>query len=115
MSSTATGILVDIRSTEETEFLNKNSVFYKVHNDLPLNDMSNYITEYNLNHQTPLMYAVILNKPEYIKQLIKYDICRIDDFNKTAYDYALENRPLIDPSIIDALAEYETPIQIEPR
>jgi ankyrin repeat protein len=97
-----TGILDNIISTESTEFTNENSLFYKIYNDLPLNDLNDYITEYNLNHQTPLMYASYLNKLDYVQQLIPYDVCRIDDFNKTALDYA------IDESIRELLAQYET-------
>lgn len=89
-----TGILYDIRSNENTIF-KKDSVFKYIHDNpksmlIPTSYMDNYVTEFNFNGQTPLMYSVLINNLIFVKTLLRYDVGKVDDFNKSALDYAYE-------------------------
>ena len=89
-----TGILYDIRSNENTIF-KKDSVFKYIHDNpkstlIPTNYLDTYVTEFNYNDQTPLMYSVLINNLSFVKTLLKYDVGKVDDFNKSALDYAYE-------------------------
>ena len=89
-----TGILYDIRSNENTMF-KRDSIFKYIHDNpkstsIPMKYIDNYITEFNYNGQTPLMYSVLINNLNFAKTLLKYDIGKVDDFNKSALDYAYE-------------------------
>jgi hypothetical protein len=85
-----TGILADIRSHDPppTTFTDSTRIFGAICRNEPILDLSEYITEYNLAHQTPLMYASLLDRIEYVRQLLPYDVGRIDDYEKNALDYA---------------------------
>lgn len=65
----------------------------------------NYNGETNYSGQTPLMIATCLNNLFYVQQLIRYDIGKIDEFDKSALDYAYEFN--VDPKIIDLLEQFE--------
>lgn len=89
-----TGILYDIRSNDNTIF-KKDCVFKYIHDNpkstsIPTNYLNTYVTEFNYNGQTPLMYSVLINNLSFVKILLKYDIGKVDDFNKSALDYAYE-------------------------
>lgn len=66
--------------------------------------MSDYI-ERNLNHQTPLMLAVKLNKKKFVKLLLN-EACQIDDKDNIALDFA--NKYNADVEIKKMLEIYET-------
>ena len=72
---------------------------------IPSRLLSNYIGETNYSGQTPLMLSVIIDNIQYVKQLIKYDIGKIDEFDKSALDYAYEFN--VSQEIIDLLEQYE--------
>jgi len=55
---------------------------------VPDDVIDGYITDYNFNRQTPLMYAVVLNNFDLVKQLLPYDVGNIDDFGNSALAYA---------------------------
>lgn len=89
-----TGILFDINSKDKTIF-KKDCMFKFIHDnptasEIPDDYLNTYITEYNYNGQTPLMYAVILNNVNLVKALLKFDVGKMDEFNKSALDYANE-------------------------
>lgn len=89
-----TGILYDIRSNENTIF-KKDSIFKYIHDNpkstlIPTSYMDSYVTEFNYNGQTPLMYSVLINNLMFVKTLLRHDVGKVDDFNKSALDYAYE-------------------------
>lgn len=93
-SELPTGILFDITSTDKTTF-KKDCMFKFIHDNprstsIPDKYLNGYVTEYNYNGQTPLMYAVILNNVDLVKLLLKHDVGKMDEFNKSALDYANE-------------------------
>ena len=63
------------------------------------------VGETNYKHQTPLMLSVVIGNFNFVKQLIYYDIGKLDDYEKSALDYAYENH--VSQEIIDLLEEYE--------
>jgi ankyrin repeat protein len=84
------GVMENILSTDSTNFPN-DCVFKRIYDGVEFKDLlDDYITEFNLAHQTPLMYAVIKADVEAAMELIEFDAGRIDDYGKTAYDYACE-------------------------
>jgi hypothetical protein len=89
-----TGILYDIKSKEKTPF-KKNSMFKYINENqkstlIPNEIIDGYMGEYNYNGQTPLMYSVLINNINFVKILLKFDVGRMDDYNKSALDYANE-------------------------
>ena len=88
------GILYNIKSKENTTF--KKDSMFKYINDNPKSTLipkkytDNYVTEFNYNSQTPLMYSVLINNVNFVKTLLKFDVGKVDDFNKSALDYAYE-------------------------
>lgn len=103
-----TGILDNIESNEITTF-SRDCVFKYMYENkqseqIPDNLISEYVTEYNLNRQTPLMYAIVINNINFVRQLLLKDIGKIDDFNKCALDYAVKYG---NPEIINLVSEYE--------
>ena len=103
-----TGILDDIESTDTVVFP-RDCVFKYIHynkdgESIPETYMSEYVTEYNLNRQTPLMYSIVIGNINYVKQLLLYDIGKIDDFGRCALDYAYKYG---NQHIIDLVSEYE--------
>ena len=88
------GILYNIKSKETTTF--KKDSMFKYINDNPKSTLipkkytDNYVTEFNYNGQTPLMYSVLINNVNFVKTLLKFDVGKVDDFNKSALDYAYE-------------------------
>lgn len=116
-----TGILHDIRLNEKTIF-KKDCVFKYIHDNpkstsIPTNYLNTYVTEFNYNGQTPLMYSALINNLSFVKTLLKYDVGKVDDFNKSALDYAYEFNKRSEnlncselkslQSIIQILEEYE--------
>lgn len=102
------GIMFDITSKEETDF-KKDTIFKFIHDNktsetIPDSYMNNYTTEINFNNQTPLMYSVCVNNFNFVKILLKYDVGKVDDFNKSALDYAYE---VGNELIIELLEQYE--------
>lgn len=82
---------------------------YILHNpngtSIPTQLLNEYVGETNYSAQTPLMLATIINNLNYVKQLITYDIGKIDEYDKSALDYAYEFS--VQPDIIDLLEQYE--------
>ena len=82
---------------------------YIIHNPsaqfIPRDILENYVGETNYHHQTPLMLAVIVNNINFVRQLIYYDIGKLDDYEKAALDYAYETHA--SQEIVDLLEEYE--------
>ena len=105
------GILYDIHEStcDIDEHINLPIFKYIYQNpsssSVPDNLMNNYTGEQNFVGQTPLMYAVKLGNINYIRQLLRYDICKLDDAYKSALDYAHEFDASND--IITLLEEYE--------
>ena len=64
-----------------------------------------YIGETNYSGQTPLMFAAAIDNLNYVKQLIQYDVGSLDEFGKSALDYACEFNAA--PTIIDLLEQFE--------
>ena len=103
-----TGIMVDIQSKDETKF-KKDDIFKFIHDNptetfIPDIYLKNYTTEINFTNQTPLMYSVYVNNIHFVKILLKYDVGKVDDFNKSALDYAYD---VGNESIIELLEQYE--------
>ena len=67
--------------------------------------LTNYYDETNFSGQTPLMLSVIINNFSYVRQLINYDIGKLDEFDKSALDYAYEFN--VDKRIINLLEQFE--------
>ena len=67
--------------------------------------LRNYASETNYSGQTPLMISACLNNTFYVQQLIKFDVGKLDDYDKSALDYAYEFNA--NPTIIDILEQYE--------
>ena len=82
---------------------------YIIHNPvekfIPKELLSDYVGEINYSAQTPLMLSAIINNENYVKQLIPYDVGKLDENDKSALDYAYEFNS--DPKIIDLLEQYE--------
>ena len=102
------GIMVDIQSKDETKF-KKDDIFKFIHDNptetvIPDIYLKNYTTEINFTNQTPLMYSVYVNNIHFVKILLKYDVGKVDDFNKSALDYAYD---VGNESIIELLEQYE--------
>ena len=57
---------------------------------IPSSLISNYMGETNLNNQTALMLAVIISNEVFVRQLLPIDVGQLDDYNKSALDYAYE-------------------------
>lgn len=72
---------------------------------IPRELLENCVGETNYHHQTPLMLSVIIGNLNFIKQLIYYDIGKLDDYDKSALEYAYEFNASKD--IIDILEEFE--------
>lgn len=106
------GILFNITTTDETNFKIDN-MFKYIHDNpnginIPDEYISNYTTEVNYNGQTPLMYATYIDNINYVKILLKHDVGKVDDFNKSALDYAYERKQHVNnDEIIDLLEQYE--------
>lgn len=71
------------------------------------NEIKKYVEgkymETNIKRQTPLMFAVKLNKIE-IAKLLLFETGQIDSIGKTALDYAKENK---NEKMIELLEKYE--------
>ena len=65
-----------------------------------------YIGSFNFSNQTPLMLAAVISNVNFVRQLIPVDVGMLDDFGKSALDYAREFNSSAE--IIDLLSEYET-------
>ena len=74
---------------------------------IPSSLISNYMGETNLNNQTALMLAVIISNEVFVRQLLPIDVGQLDDYNKSALDYAYMYN--VSKTIIDLLEEYEIP------
>ena len=72
---------------------------------IPEELIMNYTGERNFVGQTPLMYAVKIGNINFIRQLLEFDICKLDDDYKSALDYAYQFNASND--IIALLEEYE--------
>ena len=72
---------------------------------IPSSLVSNYMGETNLKKQTALMLAASISNEIFVRQLLPTDIGQLDDYNRSALDYAyLFNSS---KAIIDLLEEYE--------
>ena len=72
---------------------------------IPIQLLKNYTVETNYSAQTPLMLAAVVNNFNYVQQLIQFDIGKIDEYNKSALDYAIEFQS--SDEIIDLLSQFE--------
>lgn len=72
---------------------------------IPEEIIMNYTGERNFVGQTPLMYAVKIGNINFIRQLLEFDICKLDDEYKSALDYAYQFNASND--IVTLLEEYE--------
>lgn len=73
---------------------------------IPRDLLNMYIGSFNISNQTPLMLAAAVSNVNFVRQLIPVDVGMLDDFGKSALDYAREFNSSAD--IIDLLSEYET-------
>ena len=51
------------------------------------------------------MFAAAIDNLNYVTQLIQYDVGRLDEFGKSALDYAYEFNAA--PAIVDLLEQFE--------
>lgn len=72
---------------------------------IPSSLISNYMGETNLKKQTALMLAVFISNEVFVRQLLPIDVGQLDDYNKSALDYAIMFNA--SKTIIDLLEEYE--------
>lgn len=72
---------------------------------IPSSLISNYMGETNLKKQTALMLAVFISNEVFVRQLLPIDVGQLDDYNKSALDYAMMFNA--SKTIIDLLEEYE--------
>ena len=72
---------------------------------IPSSLISNYTGETNLKRQTALMLAVSISNEIFVRQLLPIDVGQLDDYNKSALDYAIMFN--VSKIIIDLLEEYE--------
>ena len=107
--TTTTTPLYLININEKEYKLNLPVFSYIIHDPIgdkiPPNLLLNYMGETNYSGQTPLMFAAAIDNVNYVKQLIRYDIGCIDEFGKSALDYAYEFKSI--PVIIDILEQFE--------
>lgn len=100
------GIMFSIREETNDETFVKPCMFEwlyknKTANAIPLELLREYVTEYNFNRQTPLMYAALIGNVNLVRELIRYDVGKVDDFGLCALDYAK------DPNVCALLSEFE--------
>lgn len=104
--------IIDINFYDDIDDnLNPNDICLPIFRSVYLNDTKiieeyskkNYI-ERNLNHQTPLMLAVRLNRYNLVKLLLN-ECCQIDDNDNVALDFAIKYS--VDKKIIEKLKEFE--------
>lgn len=72
---------------------------------IPTPLLRSYVGETNYSGQTPLMFAAAIDNLNYVTQLIQYDVGRLDEFGKSALDYAYEFNAA--PAIVDLLEQFE--------
>lgn len=73
---------------------------------IPRELLFDYVGSFNFSNQTPLMLAAAISNLTFVQQLIPVDVGMLDDFGKSALDYAKEFKA--SDEVIELLSEYET-------
>ena len=107
-----------IEITPEDQFLIKNNVYsvdapvfkFIMHNPkaefIPRELLYDYVGSFNISNQTPLMLSAAISNITFVRQLLPVDIGVLDDFGKSALDYAKEFSASAE--VVELLSEYET-------